>query len=397
MKPVAVLRDRRKKIQIYRKEIEIEEQNPFDWLRGQRLFPKFYWAHRSDPLTIATAGRAASFLHFPRIEALEETSLRIYGWRHFTPSKSPEWLLFPEEYYFLPRFELLAQSGKTILAIHSLDPSFPSPHPSKFLVSQPLHWISKTLSPSQNRWNTLVDASPVKKVVLARRVTLENKEPIDPLPLIANVDSKNTYRFFIQKGPHLAFFGASPETLYRRSGRSLESEAIAGTHHNSAELLSSAKDEREVSYVSDALSLTLAPFCTETPTFSSLSTIQAGELNHLYRNCQVTLKEGISDASLLSALHPTPAVGGYPRKEALDYLFASEPFDRGLYAAPLGWASQDASEWVVAIRSALVEGNRLHLYSGAGIVEGSLPDKEWQELDHKLRWLKLDAPESGKK
>jgi hypothetical protein len=67
------------------------------------------------------------------------------------------------------------------------------------------------------------------------------------------------------------------------------------------------------------------------------------------------LKPGSSDAHLLTALHPTPAVCGRPREDALGYLAASEPFDRGFYAGPFGWISQEAAEFVVAIRSALVQ------------------------------------------
>lgn len=78
------------------------------------------------------------------------------------------------------------------------------------------------------------------------------------------------------------------------------------------------------------------------------------------------LKPGASDAHLLAALHPTPAVCGRPREDALGFLAASEPFDRGFYAGPFGWVSQGAAEFVVAIRSALVR----HSSTQAGL-EGS--------------------------
>jgi menaquinone-specific isochorismate synthase len=86
----------------------------------------------------------------------------------------------------------------------------------------------------------------------------------------------------------------------------------------------------------------------------------------------------------LEKLHPTPAVGGFPTDRALRDIARLEPFDRGWYAGPLGWIAKDASQFVVGIRSGLTEGKRLHLFSGAGIVEGSVPEKEWEEIENKI-------------
>ena len=97
-----------------------------------------------------------------------------------------------------------------------------------------------------------------------------------------------------------------------------------------------------------------------------------------------TLKDGVTDAGLLEALHPTPAVGGYPRDRALGEIRDLEPFDRGWYAGPVGWIGAEASEFAVGIRSGLVRGRTLDLYSGAGIVAGSVPDEEWAEIEQKI-------------
>ncbi|MEA3437808.1 MAG: chorismate-binding protein, partial [Thermodesulfobacteriota bacterium] len=61
-----------------------------------------------------------------------------------------------------------------------------------------------------------------------------------------------------------------------------------------------------------------------------------------------------------------------------------EPFDRGWYAGPVGWISRDAAQFVVGIRSGLIEGPRLHIFSGAGIVDGSIPESEWDEIENKI-------------
>ncbi|MEZ4744549.1 MAG: chorismate-binding protein [Calditrichia bacterium] len=83
-------------------------------------------------------------------------------------------------------------------------------------------------------------------------------------------------------------------------------------------------------------------------------------------------------------LHPTPAVGGYPKDLALPKISELEPFDRGWYAGPIGWFSKNAAEFAVAIRSGMVYHNKLLLYAGAGIVPGSEPEKEWDELENKI-------------
>ena len=78
-------------------------------------------------------------------------------------------------------------------------------------------------------------------------------------------------------------------------------------------------------------------------------------MQHLYARLGCELRDGTTEADLLSALHPTPAVCGHPRKLALSAIRQNEPFDRGLYAGPLGWIGADSAEFCVAIRSALVE------------------------------------------
>ena len=77
-------------------------------------------------------------------------------------------------------------------------------------------------------------------------------------------------------------------------------------------------------------------------------------------------------------------MGGYPTENALPEIARLEPFNRGWYAAPIGWVGRDEAEFVVGIRSGLVDGRQLKLYSGAGIVNGSEPDQEWAEIENKI-------------
>ena len=91
---------------------------------------------------------------------------------------------------------------------------------------------------------------------------------------------------------------------------------------------------------------------------------------------------------IVAQLHPTPAVAGAARDVACAEIRRYESFERGLYAAPLGWVDyQGNSEFIVGIRSALINGDRARLYAGAGIVAGSDPDKELAEIQLKLQAL----------
>jgi menaquinone-specific isochorismate synthase len=94
----------------------------------------------------------------------------------------------------------------------------------------------------------------------------------------------------------------------------------------------------------------------------------------------------IHPLDLVAALHPTPAVAGLPRDEAWRQIRRCEPFERSLYAAPLGWIDEQGNcEFVVGIRSALIDGDRARLFAGAGIIAGSQPDKELAEIQLKLQ------------
>jgi menaquinone-specific isochorismate synthase len=127
----------------------------------------------------------------------------------------------------------------------------------------------------------------------------------------------------------------------------------------------------------------LNPLCRETSRVGDTSVMKLSQLQHLWTPITGILKEGIGDDRLLDILHPTPAMGGTPRREAMEMIRRLEPFDRGLYAAPWGFGSSAGIEYAVTIRSALVVDDVVSVFAGAGIVAGSDPDQEWRELDSK--------------
>ena len=232
--------------------------------------------------------------------------------------------------------------------------------------------------------------------MLARRAELGFAADLDPTLLAEGLKAATPgcFHFYVEPESGVAFLGASPELLFRRAGRSVQSEAVAGTRPRGASatdddglrdaLLHSEKDLSEHAYVRVGIEETLGPLCEEIEIEGDVSEMKLARRRHLRSRVRGTLREGVTDAGLLDALHPTPAVGGHPRGEALGEIRALEPFDRGWYAGPVGWIGAEASEFTVGIRSGLVRGRTLALFSGAGIVAGSVPDEEWAEIEQKI-------------
>lgn len=269
--------------------------------------------------------------------------------------------------------------------------------------TQPIQVLKRTLSPAYPLWKShllscleMMEKEQLQKIVLARSCELELAEPPDPFALTAALKQKAKGAFvFCFQWEDKAFLGASPERLFARNGRVLETEAVAGTcardPHGPTDLLrqqhllQSDKERREISFVIDYLQETLAPFCQEPFTFSPLQIHSTHHLHHLYSQAKGLLLPTVTDEEILAHIHPTPALCGVPKKKALSLIQSLEPFKRNLYGGALGWKTEQASEWIVGIRSCFLEGNRATLYTGTGIVKGSSPQLEWEELNTKLR------------
>lgn len=281
--------------------------------------------------------------------------------------------------------------------------TYPKVIQAKFETNLPLPKTvrvkKRTFLPDKDTWISMIKSALKKglpKVVLARSQILELDEIPDPFALAASLKEQieNSYLICIQD-ENLAFLSATPERLFRREGNHIESEAMAGTRRRGStteedeklgnDLLKSKKDLSEIKPVQDFLKTQLLPFCEKPPHFSPISLHRTKNVQHLYAKCVAHLREKVDDLKLLNALHPTPALCGTPKEKALSLIRTLEPFDRGLYGGAIGWQTADVSEWVVGIRSCRIEGNIAYLYTGCGIVQGSDPEEEWEELNHKAK------------
>ena len=241
----------------------------------------------------------------------------------------------------------------------------------------------------------LVERGDLTKLVLAVRQQLELDGPLDPLAVLANLrrSQPGSCRFLWQQQGGDALLGASPERLLTLRQGLLRSDALAGTAplgDTATELLRSSKDRHEHELVVETITAVLqrAGLTPRRPRHPRLA--RHGSLVHLHTPITARLDPALlgrahQPLALAEVLHPTPAVAGLPRREAIAWLRSLEPFERGHYAAPIGWIdSEGDADLRVAIRSGTLRGHRLELTAGAGLVRGSRAEKELQEVALKL-------------
>jgi len=244
----------------------------------------------------------------------------------------------------------------------------------------------------------------LRKVVLSRPVTVELSGRLALTPVLRRLRAAEpTCTVFAMPTPDGTFFGASPELLVARHGARVTCHPLAGTVARGTtartdadaqgRLAGSDKERAEHRYVVDDIAGMLAPLCEELSVPGSPSLVAFRSVAHLGSRITGRLAPPPPTIlELLDRLHPTPAVGGTPRADALAAIAAGEPDDRGYWAGPVGWAdARGDGEWMIGIRSALLDaagttpgGTALELRAGSGIVAGSDPSSEADETNVKL-------------
>ncbi|HEY8394285.1 MAG TPA: isochorismate synthase [Thermaerobacter sp.] len=238
----------------------------------------------------------------------------------------------------------------------------------------------------------------LRKVVLSRRVCLRTRTPFDAGDVLRRLRAGYPDCFlFCIPGGDAFFLGATPERLARVRAGSLETAAVAGsTRRGETEerdrelgraLLANPKERAEHALVVEMLREALAPLCESLEVPAEPALLRLGNVQHLHTPIRGAVR-GRSVLQVVARLHPTPAVGGVPRGEALRFIRQQEPAPRGWYAAPVGWLDHHGEgEFAVAIRSGLLRGAEAWLFAGCGIVPGSDPQREYEETRLKLQPL----------
>lgn len=431
---------------------EVPELDLLNALRAAEGEPRLYWRHEAQDAAYVGIGVAAALSaegqsriariqlqidhlfegayiagNSPNETSPRETAPRLFGGfafgSHYVPSGI--WQAFPSAYFVLPRVQITQRNGGTWMTVNrNVGASEPREAVLKALEHEAeaaICQFSEYRAPAdtavaasrirypmaRDDWRTMITtatdrirAGRLDKVVLSRVCDAEFADTVDPVRVVAELEARypDCYRFLFEVAPEHAFFGATPELLVEVHEAQLHTMALAGSRRRGAtpeedaaladDMLNSPKERHEHDLVVQAVRERVRPYVRaldvpETPTIFRLRNIQ-----HLYTPVRAELETHFDVLDLVGELHPTPALGGSPRRAALEAIQQLEREERGWYAAPVGWvdASGDGM-FAVAIRSAVSAGQTARLYAGVGIVADSDPDKEWDETNLKFRPL----------
>lgn len=315
--------------------------------------------------------------------------------------------------FFIPRILFSKdESGRTTLTLcGETDEDISASTANKTLadvvaVQQPLpqaqEFNVRPLTAVQNYLNAVTNArdavkrGDIRKAVIARDISVTSDTPIDIHGVLLRLRASfgSSYRFCIDN-----MVGASPELLVEVDGRTVRSRPLAGTTPRTgdpetdaglaAQLKASEKNQIEHRVVIDMVHDTLLPHCSYLDWEDEPSIVTVANVQHLGTYLEGALTEPAAHIlDLVRALCPTPALGGSPTKEAIDFIVAHEGFKRGYYGGAVGWVNADGDgTFAVTIRCAELSPDRTtaRLFAGGGIVADSEPLAELAETQSKFQ------------
>lgn len=343
----------------------------------------------------------------------------LLGGFSFDPlkEKTELWNGFSEAHFYVPQFMLseidgiqfittniLIQTDRMELAKEALKKqSFAFDKRIGESTSHSFPSIKEITEVDQEKWKDTVEKvisrldGSLKKVVLARASKVNfTKELVTELVLKNLMQQQSNGYIFALEAHDKCFTGASPERLVKKEGDTVFSTCLAGSisrGKNNAEdnalaeeLLSDSKNREEHNYVVKMIKTAMQEVCTTVEMPENPQIMKMRDIQHLYTPVSGKVREKESLISLIQLLHPTPALGGFPRDEALEVIREVEGLDRGLYGAPIGWLDYKGNgEFAVSIRSGLLHGNVATIFAGCGIVADSNPELEYIETAIKFK------------
>ncbi len=343
---------------------------------------------------------------------------RVFGGFSFHPNAPAGelWQGFDAARFVLPRTCYTRAEGRAWVSLSVRHEELSEPSLVQRLIAETVAWLEEltcvgreqrpTAPPASFRMHSLPDhdgwarligdikaeiaSGHFQKIVAARRAVCRLEPPprVDRVLLRLDQIAHDCTRFALRRDGKL-FLGATPEWLVRKRGRHLQTGAMAGSRSSreadaETHLLQSHKDLGEHRLVVDEILSVLSPLSTSLVAPPEPGVRRLRDILHLYTPISATLAGDAHVLDLVARLHPTPAVGGAPREAAHRWIAEHEE-DRGWYASPIGWVDgQGDGQFVVALRSALLVGSMAHIFAGAGIVEESDVELEFEETELKL-------------
>jgi len=262
-------------------------------------------------------------------------------------------------------------------------------------VRNPLAWTAAVESAAAR-----LRGGAAAKVVLAREVLARGDGVVSAAMVARSLRAAypSCFTYLITGADGTAFAGASPELLIRRSGDRAFAQPMAGSVARGAtdaederlarQLEDSAKDAVEHRVVSEFVVEALRPFARSVSARPA-EVVRFTNIQHLATSVNAELAHPPASAlELAAALHPTPAVGGWPRDAADALIDELEGMERGWYAGAVGWIDGHGDgEFAVALRCGLLWEDGARLYAGVGVMPDSDPARELEETELKFKAL----------
>jgi menaquinone-specific isochorismate synthase len=352
--------------------------------------------------------------------AVQGVGPTLFGGFSFDPlkPKTDLWSKFNESLFYLPKYMLSIINGETYLTtniICSKDDNETLAEKTiqerNVLLSMQTQTVPTKTNPpvlidelDADEWKSSVERvvdelkdGSLKKVVLARelRLTFTDKILVEPVLNHLLKEQAESYIFAFEVNGD-CFVGASPERLVKKTGNAILSTCLAGSiargkseeedESLGRELLDDQKNRIEHQYVVDMIKTALKEHCSKIDIPNQPELMKMRYIQHLYTPVTGVGKKNTSLLQIVDDLHPTPALGGMPKQQAVEKIRHVEKLDRGFYAGPIGWLDANGDgEFAVAIRSGLIQGKEASLFAGCGIVENSNAESEFIETRIKFR------------
>lgn len=384
----------------------------------QDYLEKFLYLERDDRVKVMGLGclrSARSYQVLPyEFQGTVQRSPIMFAAGAFDPEDTkPKNFLFRAlegSAYVLPEVVLIQENGACFVQVNSTEPisddavaALTAPR----LCADAGRDIAHTLIlDSKQEWFRNVEAAlnrirehDFDKIVLARELRVETETGFSSRDMVANLLSGGVVGTLILHQINGTFFiGSTPELLVRKDGDTITTMCLAGTAaagESDAEraeaasfLLADEKNLREHAYVVEHLTGCLEDVCSELEMPDGPEVLTLKHLQHLYTPVSGKVAAKASLVELRDRLHPTPALAGSPVDKAKVAIRETESFNRGLYGGTFGYVDYDGNgEFSVAIRSGVFTRDYGYVYAGCGIVEGSDPSAEYDEIDVKLKTI----------
>jgi isochorismate synthase len=227
----------------------------------------------------------------------------------------------------------------------------------------------------------------IQKAIYSRIEGVESE--VHPLAVFNHLCTKYNGKalvYLIASDEFGVWIGATPEVLLQGDAVSLKTVSLAGTKKEEKQVWTS-KEIEEQAFVTDFIQAKLEEAGVTNLHKGQPNTIFSGSVFHLSTEFSFSFPlQHI--AQLIQELHPTPAVCGLPREQALDLIRSHEPHERKWYTGVLGYVREDKVMTFVNLRCMEVNKDSYDLYLGGGITADSVPEKEWEETQNKANTLK---------